>query len=143
MKKLKIVTDANCHRTTFYKSKSTGAAQFYDAINGELVHQEEFVLGDMTPYSAECETLVRALDVACGLTRQSTEVCSDSETLVRQLNGDYLLKARSAKYYFDKIKQMEMRFIGGVQYFHHSRETSLAKAAHTAAAGVFAKHHVE
>jgi ribonuclease HI len=105
-----------------------------------LLKQESFVLGEMTPYAAEGETVLRAIDIASGITRGSVEVWSDSEALVRHMNGDYLLKAKDSKHYFDEIKKREQRF-SGVTYFHHSREVELAKSAHTAAAAVYAKHH--
>jgi ribonuclease HI len=69
MRKLKIVTDASCHRTTFYKGKSAGAAQFYDGDTGELIREEKFALGEMTLWAAEYKTVLIALDVASEITR--------------------------------------------------------------------------
>ena len=140
MRKLKIVTDATCKSLKpGFKGKAVGAAQFY-AADGVELHTEEFILGEMVTYAAECETVLLALDVASGLTRGGVEVWTDSEALVRHMNGDYRLKSEISRRYFDKLKAMEARF-GDVKYFHHDRATALGKVAHLAATTAYSRVH--
>ena len=138
--KIKIVTDATCHRTGVAAiGKSAGVAFFYDET-GRQIRSEEFILGETFPYAAECETILRALDIASELTRGSVEVWTDSEILVRHMNGTYRLRSKYSKSYFDKLKQLQLRF-DSVHFFHHSRATRLGKAAHSAAAAVYLRVH--
>lgn len=137
---IKIVTDATCRaQKPGYKGKAVGAANFYDK-NGEEILVEDYNLGEMNAYGAECETVLRALDTASGLTRGRIEVWSDSEALVRHMNGIYRLRTNLSREYFDKLKTLEHRF-EAVDYFHHDRATRLGRTAHLAADSAFSKIH--
>lgn len=141
VKKLKIVTDVACKSLRpGFKGKAVGAAQFYDADWVEL-QTEEFILGEMVPYEAECATVLKALDMASGLARSNVEVWTDSEPLVRHMNGEYRLRSELSRQYFDKIKIVEARF-REVKYYHHDRSTTRGKIAHAAAAIAYSKIHV-
>jgi len=137
---IKIVTDATCRAAKpGFKGKAVGAATFYDD-NGEKVIVEEYNLGEMIAYGSECETVLRALDAASGITRGRVEVWSDSESLVRHMNGVYRLKSNLSREYFDKLKAMAHRF-ESVDYFHHDRTTKLGRNAHSAADLAFSRIH--
>ncbi|MEK7096320.1 MAG: reverse transcriptase-like protein [Patescibacteria group bacterium] len=137
---LKIVTDAACRTLKpGFKGKAVGVAQFYD-VEWALIQSEEFILGEMVAYAAEAETVLLALDVASGLTRGSIEIWTDSEALVRHMNGDYRLRSKLSRQYFDKIKIREARF-EEVKYYHQDRSTPRGKIAHTAAASAYSKVH--
>jgi len=138
--KLKIITDAACRSSKpGFKGKAVGAAKFYDSA-GEEVYTEEFNLGEVVAYEAECETVFKSLNAASGITRGGVEVWTDSESLVRHMNGDYRLKSDLSRSYFDKLKAMEFRF-EEVKYFHHDRTTKLGQVAHVAASTAYARLH--
>jgi len=85
-------------------------------------------LGEMTVPEAEYSAVKFALDHASNLCRNKLEVWSDSELIVNHLTGKYRLKADNLKPLFDAIRILEHRF-EQVEYFHHTRENVMAKAA--------------
>lgn len=142
MQKLKIVTDATCRKSNFYKGRSTGAAKFFDLSTGELVHEQSYILGELTSWAAEYRTILEALDTASEITRGEVQVWTDAEYAVRHMNGDYRLKRSEAKRFFDKATQLGQRF-DKVSYFHHDRGAQHAKLAHEAAAVAFEENHIK
>lgn len=142
-KKLKIVCDACCHKPNAHlgnvgKGKSAGGIIFLDEID-QSVSEFGIYLGEMTPPQAEYTTLIRALDKAAGICRGEVEVWLDSEFVVKQLNGDYGIKSENMKPLYDEVKKLEGRF-RLVSYYHHGRNTSLAKKADSLAEREYKKH---
>ncbi|MFQ5429766.1 MAG: ribonuclease HI family protein [Phycisphaerae bacterium] len=68
---------------------------------GACLFEGGFFLGHMTNNAAEYNALIRALQVArtAGATR--LQIFSDSELLVRQVNGDYRVKNAGLKVLFN------------------------------------------
>ena len=131
-KKIKIVCDACCHKPNANlglvgKGKSAGGIIFLDEL-GSSVSEFGVYLGEKTPPQAEYTTIIRALDKAAGICRGDIEVWTDSEFIVKQMNGDYGIKSENMKPLYDEVKKLEKRF-NDVKYFHHGRETKLAKRA--------------
>jgi len=132
-KKLKVVCDACCHVPNAHllsrggKGKSAGGVIFIDE-NGAVVSEFGIYLGELTPPQAEYGTLIKAIDKASAICRDHIEVWSDSEFVVKQLNGDYGIKSENMKPLYDEVKKLEGRF-RTVKYFHHGRSATLAKKA--------------
>jgi ribonuclease HI len=86
--------------------------------------------------------LIFALDKAAGLCRDNVEVWMDSELVIKQMNGEYGIKSDNMKPLFDEVKKLEGRFNSKIQYFHHGRNTILAKQADKIARLEYSKHQV-
>ena len=72
--------------------------------------EEKGTLGSATNNLAEYTALVRALRKAAELGAKRLLVHSDSELLVKQMNGEYRVKNESLKELFDEAKQLAGRF---------------------------------
>ncbi len=88
--------------------------------NGEVV-EESGVLGKETNNVAEYTALVKALEKARGLGLKRLRVHSDSELLVKQMNGEYRVKNGDLKALFDEAKELTREF-DGVTLVHIRRE---------------------
>ena len=106
-------------------------------------HEFSSYLGEKTVPQAEFEGLIFALDKASETLRrnQDIEVWMDSELVVKWMNKIYRLKKDHIKPLFDKANDLAQRF-SSVKYFHHSRETELAKRADSLAHTEYERHNV-
>jgi len=75
-----------------------------DAESNKPVHEAGYFLGRMTNNAAEYEALLRGVDVAKHLAPASLTICSDSELLVRQINGEYRVKSKTLRPLFEKAR---------------------------------------
>src|SRR5581483_1983804 len=71
---------------------------------------EKGTLGSATNNLAEYTALVRALRKAAELGAKRLLIHSDSELLVKQMNGEYRVKNESLKELFDEAKELATRF---------------------------------
>src|SRR6516162_8081012 len=71
---------------------------------GQPDWEESACLGRTTNNIAEYTALVRALERASQLSGRKLCIFSDSELLVKQMNGDYRVKNADLKAWFDKVK---------------------------------------
>jgi ribonuclease HI len=69
------------------------AVVLFDAKTGQLLHEAGYFLGQCTNNVAEYQGLVRALEVGRALRGQALHIFSDSELMVRQVNGQYKVKS--------------------------------------------------
>src|SRR6266849_9908041 len=72
--------------------------------------KENGCLGSTTNNLAEYTALVRALEHAARLGARRLLVHSDSELLVKQMNGEYRVKNDSLRELFDKAKELGRHF---------------------------------
>ncbi len=68
------------------------AFAFVISHNGDAVLEEKGYLGETTNNVAEYTALIRGLQKAAQLGAEAVEVRSDSQLLVRQMNGEYKVK---------------------------------------------------
>jgi ribonuclease HI len=89
-----------------------GPAAFAFVIrrDGAPLIEEKGFLGSTTNNLAEYTALVRALEHAAKLGARRLVVHSDSELLVKQMNGEYRVKNESLRELFDEAKQLCRRF---------------------------------
>jgi ribonuclease HI len=102
-----------------------GAAAFAYVIerdNGPPI-EEAGCLGEMTNNQAEYEALIRALVRAFDLgPRHRLIVHSDSELMVKQMNGEYRVKNADLLPLYEKACGLAKRFHGTVTFCHVRRE---------------------
>ncbi len=102
-----------------------GAAAFAYVIarDGESPIEEADCLGQMTNNQAEYTALVRALEHALELgSHHRVIVNSDSELLVKQMNGEYRVKNEDLRELYEQACQLRKRFEGPVTIRHVRRE---------------------
>jgi ribonuclease HI len=101
-----------------------GAAAFAYVIqrDGEEPIEEAETLGDMTNNQAEYTALVRALEHAHEIAPHShVNVFSDSELMVRQMNGEYRVKNEELRGLYEQARKLCDRFPAGVTIRHVRR----------------------
>jgi len=95
-------------------------AVIYDE-NGVVVKQLSRYLGHTTNNVAEYEGLLMGLEAALQLGRKRIVVQSDSELLVRQLNGRYRVKDEKLKVLFQRAMTL-LRQFDSYRILHVGRE---------------------
>lgn len=100
-----------------------GPAAYAFIINGPGTQavEEKGCLGSTTNNQAEYTALVRALQKAVELGIQRLLVHSDSELLVKQMNGEYRVKNESLRELYDQAKELSRR-LERVTFRHVPRE---------------------
>lgn len=92
-----------------------------DDAAGHRLQARAFFLGETTNNVAEYTALVRALEAARELGATHVTAVSDSELLVRQLNGQYKVKSEQIKPLYDRAAALLARF-EGYRVRHVTRE---------------------
>lgn len=144
---LKIVIDATCRIPNAHikgranKGKSACAVIFFDEDEQEVARFTQY-LGDKTPPEAEYNALLLALDKAPAYCRKNLNIWTDSDCIVKHADGSWGLKSENIKPLFDKAKELERRVNGVINYYHHSRNTKLAKLADKLANQEIDKHQL-
>jgi ribonuclease HI len=100
------------------------AAYAYVIARGsELLAEEAGCLGEMTNNQAEYTALVRALEHALELGPEDRVVLhSDSELMVKQLNGEYRVKNEELKPLYEQALRLRRQFQKPVSFRHVRRE---------------------
>jgi ribonuclease HI len=117
-----------------------GPAAFAYVIerNGAPPIEEKGTLGRATNNVAEYTALVRVLEHAARLGARRLVIHSDSELLVKQMNGEYQVKSEDLRALFEQAKAMARRFeavtIRHVRRGENSRADRLCNEALDAAA---------
>jgi len=91
------------------------------ARNGEVVAREKGCLGDTTNNVAEYTALIRGLQKALALKAGDVLIRSDSELLVKQMNGQYRVKNEELRGLYEEAQELRKRFTGGVTIRHVRR----------------------
>lgn len=81
-----------------------------DAEDGTPVHEAGYFLGRATNNVAEYEGLVRALELASAIGADRLTLHSDSQLLVRQINGEYRVKSSDLRPLFERAQSLLRRF---------------------------------
>jgi ribonuclease HI len=77
---------------------------------GRVVSRISRSIGRATNNEAEYQAVIAALEAAFKLGATQVEVRSDSEWLVRQVNGQYRVKAAAIRPLYIKVKQLQTQF---------------------------------
>ena len=93
--------------------------------NGAVVRRLSRYLGHSTNNVAEYEALLMGLEALIELKRDKIVVQSDSQLLVRQLNGEYRVKDEKLKLLYQRAIHLLRRF-GSYRIVHVRRELNKA-----------------
>jgi len=93
-----------------------------DAADGQAVHEAGHFVGHTTNNVAEYTGLIRGLEAAQRLGATKVSVRSDSELMVRQVKGEYRVKAAQLKPLHAEVMQLLGAFDGGWDIGHVRRE---------------------
>ena|SRR3989344_281885 len=96
--------------------------------NRKQIESHGEVIGTATNNIAEYTALRKALVMAAKLTKSEINIYMDSELVVKQMKGEYKMKAAHLKPIFEKIKSLETNF-SGIRYHHVPREDPLQAKA--------------
>ncbi|MGB0767616.1 MAG: ribonuclease HI family protein [Phycisphaeraceae bacterium] len=106
----------------------------------EALHEAGYWLGEMTNNEAEYQGLLHALEAAKQLGFENIQVRSDSELMVKQIKGEYRVKAANLKPLFASAKEQLAEFkryeITHVRREKNKRADQLANIAMDARADV-------
>ena len=103
-----------------------GAGWVVETAEGEVIDEGCAYLGVLTPNQAEYEALLRALAAAGPDPDTELEIYSDSELLVRQLNGLYRVRDEALRDRYLAVSQSLARAAGA--RIHHVRRAENARA---------------
>lgn len=78
----------------------------------EALHEAGYWLGEMTNNEAEYQGLLHALKAASGLGFESVHIRSDSELMVKQIKGEYRVKAANLKPLYATAREQLSSFRG-------------------------------
>lgn len=81
-----------------------------DSADGAVLYQAGLFLGETTNNVAEYSALLAALEAAAGLAAAQVEVLSDSQLVVRQMNGEYRVLNAGLKPLFEKANTLAEKF---------------------------------
>jgi ribonuclease HI len=88
--------------------------------NGDILARISEYIGETTNNVAEYSALIFALQALAGCRPRQLLIRSDSELLVRQLNGNYKVKNSNIKVYFGRAKCL-LRDYSSVEILHIER----------------------
>ena len=88
--------------------------------NKNIIHEHKECIGEATNNTAEYVALQKGLEIVAGISRNEICCFSDSELLVRQLNGSYRIKATHLRDIHYNIKIREKPFTD-ITYNHVNR----------------------
>lgn len=122
--RVKLFTDGGCRG-----NPGPGAIGMIilDVDNTEL-HTHAECIGNTTNNRAEYHALIKGLRLCAKYTRGRVTCYSDSELVVKQMNGDYRLKNEELLALFQKVKDLE-RVFTEVIYQHVNRTNQFIKKA--------------
>ena len=89
--------------------------------NGKVIYKHGEYIGKKTNNQAEYTALIKALKNASEHFHGEASCFSDSELMIRQLNGEYKARNPGIKELFLKIKELEENF-EKISYTHVRRE---------------------
>jgi len=82
----------------------------FEADSGIVLYQAGYFLGRATNNIAEYSALVAGLQAALELQAEQIEVLSDSELMVRQMNGEYRVRNAGLKPLYEQAKTLARKF---------------------------------
>jgi ribonuclease HI len=91
---------------------------------GRLVASISRRIGQATSNQAEYRAVIAALEHAISLGVNRVEMRSDSELVVKQINGKYRVKKAALKPLYQKVKQLQAQ-LQGFSIIHIAREQNI------------------
>ncbi|RLF48918.1 MAG: ribonuclease H [Thermoplasmata archaeon] len=98
-----------------------------------LISAKGYYLGEMTNNQAEYHALLKGLEEAKQMGAKEVFVRSDSELLVKQMNGEYRVKNKDLRVLFEKARQIAQAFdICKFEYIPREHNTEADRLANRA-----------
>jgi ribonuclease HI len=100
---------------------------------GRLIARISQPIGEATNNQAEYRAIIAALEKAISLGASEVDLNSDSELVVKQINGGYRVKKPSLKPLYQKVKQLQSQLQGfSIAHIPRQQNTEAHKLAHLA-----------
>ena len=96
--------------------------------SGAVIQEYGGFIGEATNNVAEYQALLKALELVSSFSRGEVDCFSDSELIIKQLNGEYRVKNEKLKVLFHRVRKKEKNF-ERVNYSHVPREEAHLKRA--------------
>jgi ribonuclease HI len=112
-----IYTDGGCRGNP---GPAAAGIVIFDSSKKEI-YKSAIYLGQATNNIAEYTAVLEGMQAALRLEIKDIEIYTDSQLVIRQLNGLYKVKSLPLKEIFIKIKELETKF-HSVEYVHLKRE---------------------
>lgn len=112
-----------------------------DIADGAVLYEAGLFLGHATNNVAEYRGMLHGLEVAAKLSADEVEVVSDSELLVRQMNGQYKVKNAGLIPLHGKGRQLAAKF--DLCTFRHVRRENNVEADALVNRAINARQNVE
>ncbi len=96
------------------------AAAFLLVQEGVLIHSDSSFLGTRTNNQAEYQAIIIALENTKKFTKGDISIYSDSELVIKQLNGEYQVKNPQLKVLYQKVKKKSLAF-SSTKFLHVPR----------------------
>jgi ribonuclease HI len=90
-------------------------------VGGNILREQGYFLGHCTNNEAEYQALILGLEEAVKSKVKQLACYLDSQLIVKQLNGEYMVKDMVMKELYSKVKVLEKSF-EKIKYYHVSRE---------------------
>ena len=94
----------------------------------KVLMSEGWFLGDVTNNAAEYSGLIRGIGLARSVGTGELICISDSQLMIRQLNGEYRVRNKGLKPLFSDVRVLEKEF-DMILYVHASREHPMIQRA--------------
>ena len=117
MDRVMLATDGGCRRNP---GPGAIAAALFDESGAEI-DCDGVIIGKTTNNRAEYHALLLGLELCERYTRGRVSCYSDSELLVRQLNGEYKVRAKALRPLFAEVQERAKLF-EQVTYIHVRRD---------------------
>ena len=104
------------------------AAAFIFVQNEEIIFKQNIFLGTQTNNQAEYHAIIKALIKAIELTHRKLTVYSDSELVIKQLNGEYRVTKPHLKELYDEVCEKK-DYTTGIAFVHVPRSNRWIKLA--------------
>ncbi len=118
-RKIRIITDGGSRGNPGPAAVAYG---IYDE-SWRLLEEGSEYIGKATNNEAEYKALIKALDCATGHCRESVEHYSDSELVIKQLSGEYRVKAPNLKPLIEEVF-VKRQYFESVSHRHLPRTNS-------------------
>ncbi len=96
--------------------------------DNKLLHEFSVCIGECTNNVAEYSAIIKGLELAAGYTRRDVTCFSDSELVVKQINGDYRIKKSHLLRLFLEVRH-RVDLFRSVTFQHVSRKNQRIQRA--------------
>lgn len=122
-----IATDASCLKDNAKDGAGHTACAFVVIENNVVIKKSSTYLGKRTISEAEYYGIIRAIEYANKNYKDvNIQLYSDSEFAVKQINGQYKVKAENIYPLYHRVMEI---LPDNIKVFHHRRESILASFA--------------